>query len=288
MDDVPDDATPENDSPAESPADGRAASQAAPARARRAPRLDAACAAAVAEARAALVEADTDGGIAGEHVGEHLGAVAEAERLVTHRFACLLPGYRGWHYTATVTRVTRSKNVTVCETALVPGPEAVLAPTWLPWDERLRPGDLGVGDLLPTAPDDERLVPGYVRSDDPEVEQTETEIGLGRSRVMSREGRAECAQRWYDGDHGPQAPIARAAPAGASCGSCGFYLPVAGSLKALFGVCGNVYAPDDGNVVSADHGCGGHSEAVTVNGSLADVLGTVYDDAAVEPVSTGN
>jgi hypothetical protein len=27
--------------------------------------------------------------------------------------------------------------------------------------ERIQPGDLGVGDVVPTAPDDERLVPGF-------------------------------------------------------------------------------------------------------------------------------
>ena len=43
---------------------------------------------------------------------------------------------------------------------LLPGADALLAPEWVPWSERLRPGDLGVGDLLPTAPDDDRLVPG--------------------------------------------------------------------------------------------------------------------------------
>ena len=79
---------------------------------------------------------------------------------------------------------------------------------------------------------------------------------------MSREGRAEVAQRWYDGDHGPDAPISVAAPAEARCGMCGFYLPLDGSLRQVFGVCGNLFAPDDGRVVSADHGCGAHSEVL--------------------------
>jgi hypothetical protein len=228
-----------------------------------------------------LVGAETsDGGV----VGEHTDVVAEGERLVTHFFDCLLPGYRGWRWAVTLTRVPRSKQVTVCETVLLPGPDALVAPAWVPWEERLRPGDLGVGDLMPTAPDDDRLVPGYVLSDDPAVEEVSWELGLGRSRVMSRDGRAETAQRWYDGDHGPDAPIATAAPRTARCGTCGFYLPLAGSLRQAFGVCGNLFAPDDGRAVSFDHGCGAHSEVLAVPVPEVDELPTVYDDGGVDPV----
>ena len=39
---------------------------------------------------------------------------------------------------------------TVDELALLPGPDALVAPPWVPWSERLAPGDLGVGDVLPT------------------------------------------------------------------------------------------------------------------------------------------
>ncbi len=242
----------------------------------RAARVDQTCADAVDLAREAL---DT------EHVGAHLGVVAEGERVVTHLFDCELPGYRGWRWAVTVTRVSRSKHVTVSETALLPGPDALLAPSWVPWQERLKPGDLGVGDLLPTAPDDERLVPGYVLSDDPAVEEVSWELGLGRARVMSREGRLDTAQRWYDGERGPNAPIAQAAPRTARCGTCGFYLPLAGAMRAAFGVCGNMFAPDDAQVVSADHGCGAHSEVLVEAVASVDELATVYDDSAVESVS---
>jgi len=245
----------------------------------RAPRLDQVCAEAVELARDAIIEAEPD------QVGEHLAAVAEADRLVTHLFACHLPGYQGWRWAVTVARVPRSRHVTISETVLLPGPEALQAPDWLPWDERLKPGDLGVGDLLPTAADDERLVPGYVLSDDPAVEETAWELGLGRSRVMSREGRLDTAQRWYEGDHGPDAAIAASAPRTAKCGSCGFWLPLAGVLRQAFGVCGNLYAPDDGSVVSVDHGCGAHSEVLLTKDRPVEELPTVYDDSEVELVT---
>ncbi|GAB3947675.1 hypothetical protein GCM10027614_43350 [Micromonospora vulcania] len=176
--------------------------------------------------------------------------------------------------------------MTICETVLLPGPDALLAPGWLPWQERLKPGDLGPGDLLPTSPDDDRLAPGYLLSDDPAVEETAWELGLGRPRVLSREGRTDAAQRWYDGDHGPSAAISAAAPSAARCGTCGFYLPLAGAMRQAFGACGNFYAPDDGRVVSADHGCGAHSETLIEAAETAvDELPTVYDDSAVEAMS---
>ncbi|HEX6872394.1 MAG TPA: DUF3027 domain-containing protein [Micromonosporaceae bacterium] len=241
-------------------------------------KLDQVCAAAVEVALAAVTERDA---------GEHLGVVAEGDRVVTHLFACSLPGYRGWRWAVTVARAPRTKHVTVSETVLLPGDEALLAPSWVPWDERLQPGDLGVGDLLPTRADDERLTPGYVLSDDPGVEETSWELGLGRPRVMSREGRAETARRWYEGEHGPEAAISAAAPANARCGMCGFYLPLAGSLRQIFGVCGSLFAPDDGRVVSADHGCGAHSEVLVEAVAPVDELPTVYDDSEIETVSAG-
>jgi hypothetical protein len=246
----------------------------------RAARLDQACADAVGVARGAITDVDPS------DVGEHLEAVAEGDRVVTHLFESHLAGYRGWRWAVTVTRVPRSRHVTVCETVLLPGPDAFLALGWVPWHERLQPGDLGVGDLMPTAPDDDRLAPGYVLSDDPAVEDISWELGLGRPRVMSREGRLEAAQRWYDGDSGPEAPIATAAPRNARCGTCGFYLPLAGSLRQMFGVCGNLYAPDDARAVSADHGCGAHSEALMGNAEApVEELPTVYDDSEVEQVA---
>jgi len=222
-------------------------------------------------------------GVDEEHIGSYQGAIAEGDRLVTHLFDCLLPGYRGWRWAVTVTRIARSKHVTVCESALLPGPEALQAPVWVPWHDRLQPGDLGVGDLLPTPVDDDRLAPGYLSSDDSAVEDVAWELGLGRTRVLSRDGRAEVASRWYESDHGPQAPISQAAPPSARCGGCGFYLPLAGAMRPAFGVCSNLYAPDDGQVVSVDHGCGAHSEVLVEPTPVVEELATVYDDTELEP-----
>jgi hypothetical protein len=270
---------------------------------------DQACAEAVDQARAALV---ADAGA--DQVGRHLGLETDGDRVVTHLFECLDPAYPGWRWAVTVTRASRAKAVTVDDSALLPGPDALLAPAWVPWRDRLQPGDLGVGDLLPSGEEDDRLVPMVMLAGDdavvdwyldgpPEVadprgaHRAPTPVFPGRARVLSLDGRDETAERWYDGEHGPHAPVARAAPA--TCASCGFFVPLSGVLGQVFGGCANAYAPDDGRIVSGDHGCGAHSEAIlaeTQNQAaspvvdefgydLVDLPGVLLDETVFESFS---
>jgi hypothetical protein len=244
-------------------------------------------------------------------VGGHLGVQAAGERIVTHLFDCADPAYAGWRWAVTVVRAPRAKVVTVSETVLLPGPGALLAPDWVPWHDRLRPGDLGVGDLLPAPPDDERLVPLVVLEGDDAVtdwfdgdadegpaEPAELPAP-GRSRVLSVLGRESASERWYASEHGPRSPLAHAAPA--HCVSCGFFVPLSGELGRLFGACANAYAPDDGRVVSADHGCGAHSESMAgataaravapvideFGYDLVDLPGVSVEETVFEPLSRG-
>ena len=225
---------------------------------KKAPKPDEVGLEAVDAARSALLEQ-----VSADDVGEHLGAASEAAKVTTHFFACRRSGYRGWRWSVTVARAPRQKFVTVDEIVLLPGDDAIVAPEWVPWRERIRPGDLSPGDLLPTEEDDPRLAPSFTASDelpDPEaVKEVADELGLGRERVLSVEGRELAAQRWYDGSHGPDAAIAQSAPG--KCMTCGFMVKLSGPLSQSFGVCANAFANDDGRVVSYDHGCGAHSEA---------------------------
>jgi Protein of unknown function (DUF3027) len=274
----------------------------------RAKELDEACAQAADLARAAAEEVAGPG-----QVGQHAGAQAEGDRVVTHLFACLDPAYAGWQWAVTVTRASRSKSVTVSESVLLPGVGSLLAPGWVPWSSRVRPGDLGVGDLLPAGSDDERLVPLVVLegddgvldwddssewgdgSDLPEAiglpalpgiaarAGTDGQTRAGRARVLSAIGRDATALRWYSSEHGPGTPLASAAPG--PCMTCGFLVRLGGPLGRVFGACANEFAPDDGQVVSLDHGCGAHSDAVTPTGSygvpvpVVDELGFDLVDA---------
>jgi hypothetical protein len=251
------------------------------------PTLDAALAAAIDQARAAAVE------VGGQSVGEHIAVMPELDRVVTHAFAASITGYSGWYWAVTLARAPRSKSITVDEVVLLPGADALLAPAWVPWHERLQPGDLSPGDLLPPDPEDPRLVPAYAFSDlgdeydESQVETVALELGLGRVRVLSREGRLDAADRWFSGDLGPRSPMAKQAPG--QCGTCGFLLPLAGSLAAGFGVCGNDITDADGRVVSVEYGCGAHSEARVAVPSLAEASGTIYDDGEeIEPAPSAD
>lgn len=216
--------------------------------------------------------------IGGDTVGEHLGVRAEAERVVTHAFASTLPGYVGWCWAVSVARASRSRTATVDEVVLLPGDGALLAPVWVPWSERVQPGDMSPGDLLPTTEDDVRLIPAYTLTEDPQVEVVAFELGLGlgKERAMSRDGRELAAERWYTGDRGPDAAMAKSAPA--ACGTCGFFLALAGSLAAGFGVCGNEVTDSDGRVVSVEYGCGAHSGIQPQRTALAELGEVVFDD----------
>jgi hypothetical protein len=268
------------------------------------------CAEAVDLARAAAEEAAAPG-----IVGEHVGLVSEGDRVVTHFFQCLELGYRGWRWAVTVARASRAKIVTVDEAALLPGPDAVLAPEWVPWSERLRPGDMGPGDLLPTDAEDLRLEPGYTGEDEPapnvpvshemadlvEAEDADLttapssgftvaplrgsipaiaeELGMRRARVLSRYGLHTAADRWEEA-FGPKTPMAQSAPA--ACVSCGFLVPIGGSLGQAFGACANEFSPADGRLVSLAYGCGGHSEAAVMP-RPPQPAAPVIDETRVDP-----
>ena len=218
-------------------------------------------------------------------VGEYVAATPDAERLVTHLFDCTLSGYRGWRWAVTLSRVPRGRTATVCEMALLPGEEALLAPAWVPWAERLEPGDITRSDRLPRKETDERLEPGWEATGEDADAVALDQLDLGRPRVLSAQGVASAAERWYGGDHGPDAEGVRKAHA--TCSTCGFFLPMAGALRAIFGVCANEWAADDGSVVSLDHGCGAHSETdLPDQGPEWPINPSRVDDHLMVPLST--
>jgi hypothetical protein len=216
-------------------------------------------------------------------VGDHLGMELDAERLGTHYFACTSRAYPGWRWAITVARVPRGKVATVCETNLVPGDGALLSPPWLPYADRLAPGDLGAGDVLPYNDVDPLLEPGFEATGDEDVDElAQFELGLGRKRVLSAEGREAAAQRWYEGENGPHSEVAEKAPA--PCSTCGYFLPMAGALRSFFGVCANAWSPSDGRVVSLDHGCGAHSEVDVEPAEALPVGEPIVDEMAYDLV----
>ena len=249
-----------------------------------APKRDANLLAAVDQARQAAEEQAGDWG-----VGEWLEAVAEADLVLTHYFACPHPGYTGWRWAVTMTRVPRGRTATVNEVVLLPGAGSLLAPPWVPWSDRLQAGDVHPGTVLPTAPDDPRLEPGYtggeLSADDDPAEWSQTralvaELGLGRERVLSYTGRQRAAERWLAGDGGPHNQTTRLAPG--ECVTCGYFVRLGGALGNLFGVCANEFSPSDGRVVSVDHGCGGHSDAVVQSRGDFELSEPYFDTITID------
>lgn len=200
---------------------------------------------AVATARDALAE------IADGEVGDHIGVTGLGRNVATHRFEADVPGYTGWEWNAVVACADGSNWVTVNEVALVPSQGALEAPDWVPYSERLRPGDLGPGDIMELAPDDDRV------TDDSFSHDAVTFTGRETKRYLTTAGLEDAKKRWRTGEYGPNSEFAEKATL--SCRSCAFYIPLGEPVGENFGVCANEYSAD-GHVVASSYGCGAHSD----------------------------
>lgn len=76
---------------------------------------------------------DLPAGSCGEFISE-----TEVEKgAIDVRFECLMRGYEGWHWVVTLTQLDKRKQAMVAEVNLMAGENAILAPDWVPWAERL-------------------------------------------------------------------------------------------------------------------------------------------------------
>lgn len=225
-------------------------------------------------AKAVAIEvADED-----NQVGDFVEAIDLGDDVTDFRFETRVRGYEGWQWSVTLYHDVELDHWTVNESSLVPTDKALRPPAWIPWKDRLEPTDLAVTDSIGTEPDDPRLEEGFRATDagegapaeTPEMSETsETskedvedaveEFELSRRHVLTPLGRTQTAKRWYEGPRGPKSLSTKTAD-GNPCSTCGFFIPLKGELNLLFGVCANKWSPDDGRVVSVDHGCGEHSE----------------------------
>ncbi|WP_412778866.1 DUF3027 domain-containing protein [Corynebacterium liangguodongii] len=217
---------------------------------------------AVETARRALEE------IAEGTIGAHIGLTGVSANVATHRFEADVPGYPGWEWNAVLACATGSSHVTVNEVALLPAGDALKAPEWVPYSERLRPGDLGPGDVMEPAPDDHRLTADSFAAD------AVTFVGRDSAQYLTKKGLEEAKQRWRTGEFGPNSEFAE--KAAMHCRTCAFYIPAAEPIGENFGVCANEYSAD-GRVVAASYGCGAHSETRLEESDLGEAE-TLYDD----------
>jgi len=239
-------------------------------------------------ARAALLES-----IPADHIGAALDAVVEpsddpAVVITNYTFECTSPAYPGWYWEVSVVEVTGQSGATVSEVNLLPGSAALVPVAWKPWADRVEPGDLSVGDLLPPPENDERLTAGFTGLGDLEdiaddlaaLHPVQWELGLGREKVLSTIGLARAVDRWFEKLNGPKSAMAKSAPA--QCGSCGFLVAIGGSMGQVFGVCGNEFGAADGQVVATTFGCGAHSSVRLEQATPIPVADLVIDDKADE------
>jgi len=70
-------------------------------------------------------------------VGFFIESIEEDEGVVTYLFDGKLKGYVGWRWSVSVFQADENSPATVSEVLLVPGPESLVAPDWVPWSERL-------------------------------------------------------------------------------------------------------------------------------------------------------
>ena len=223
-----------------------------------------------------------------EHIGAPIDVVAEPSEdpsvaIASHTFECKSPSYPGWYWAVTVVTFDGQVEPTVSEINLLPGGEALVPPAWKPWAERVEPGDLGVGDLLPPDANDPRLTAGFTGVDElaeelQEVNPVAWELGLGREKILSPQGLEQAIDRWYAGDNGPRSSMAKSAPA--QCSTCGFLTTIGGSLGQAFGVCANEFGAADGRIVAMNFGCGAHSSVKAQDRAPVPVIGLVIDDVS--------
>ena len=96
-------------------------------------------------------------------------------------------------------------------------------------------------------------------------------------RVLSPTGRDAAATRWVEGERRCRARLVER-----QCRSCGYFLPMAGALRAVFGVCANEWSPSDGRVVTLDHGCGAHSETDAPAPKPEPIGAPIIDDTRLD------
>jgi hypothetical protein len=71
-----------------------------------------------------------------ETIGALVAIKPEADGVVTFLFESTQAGYPGWTWASTIAHVPDSEP-TLVEAELIPGENALLAPAWVPWAERL-------------------------------------------------------------------------------------------------------------------------------------------------------
>jgi hypothetical protein len=70
-------------------------------------------------------------------LGKFIEVIEETEGVSTFLWEANQPGYLGWRWSVTIAQVDLETEPTLSEVVLVPGPDSLIAPNWIPWADRL-------------------------------------------------------------------------------------------------------------------------------------------------------
>ena len=71
-------------------------------------------------------------------VGNYLSVEFDDEdRIANYLFEANLPGYLGWRWSVSIAKVAGDASPTICDVVLIPGPDALLAPKWIPYADQI-------------------------------------------------------------------------------------------------------------------------------------------------------
>ena len=70
--------------------------------------------------------------------GKFLGESEPEKGSIELRFEATTRGYAGWHWVVTLSQPDKRRAATVSEVTMVAGEDALIAPEWVPWAERLK------------------------------------------------------------------------------------------------------------------------------------------------------
>lgn len=70
--------------------------------------------------------------------GKLISETEPEKSVLEFRFDCTKRGYQSWHWVVTLSQPDKRKPATISEVTLLAGPDALLAPQWIPWAERLK------------------------------------------------------------------------------------------------------------------------------------------------------
>ena len=123
----------------------------------------------------AFAEAEAKAVAGANDLGSFIEAVQEDEIVTTYLWEANRPGYVGWRWSVSVAQLDPATEPTLTEVVLVPGPDSLVAPAWIPWSERLADYQALQAELAKQAQDEAQEESQEEAEEEAELEVAEEE-----------------------------------------------------------------------------------------------------------------